>query len=399
MRVVDKDIDEVTLFDFEFGTDARGSRVPVPLCFEQLVSGRKVRLWMDELGSQPPYDCGPGNLFVCYSASAEISCHLALGWPVPKRVLDLYIEYLNHKNGLPRHDKNGKPKKFRLLDALSNFGLLHIAPDEKKEMQTLALRIAAGASYTEKEKTDLLDYNWTDIDALKALMPALLGAVCDQAQRDEDKWMIGWACLRGRYSGGAVANMDRIGIPIDVELRDCLIRNWEKITWRVKAGLNEKYPGLYNDKGVFDLKVFQSILVKNNIAWPRKPSGRLDTDDKRVFRSMAMTNPIIAEIREARCSLNQLKLRELNVGPDGRSHAWLNPSALTPAEITLARRSFFSAKAVKPIEGWSVAYLDWGQQEIGAAAVISKDYKMLQACQTGDFYVGWAQQTNALPLH
>jgi hypothetical protein len=76
---------------------------------------------------------------------------------------------------------------------------------------------------------------------------------------------------------------------------------------------------------VFSLKVFESILVKNNIPWPRKPSGRLDTDDKRVFRSMAKAHPIIAEIREARYSLNQLKLRKLNVGPDGRSHAWLNP--------------------------------------------------------------------------
>jgi hypothetical protein len=51
-------------------------------------------------------------------------------------------------------------------------------------MQALAMAIGAGAAYTEQNKADLLDYNWTDIAALRALMPALLAAVCDQAERD-----------------------------------------------------------------------------------------------------------------------------------------------------------------------------------------------------------------------
>ena len=37
----------------------------------------------DEFGAAPPYPTGADVLFVAYYASAEIGCHLALGWPVP----------------------------------------------------------------------------------------------------------------------------------------------------------------------------------------------------------------------------------------------------------------------------------------------------------------------------
>ena len=39
-------------------------------------------------------------LFVAYYAPAELSCFLALGWPLPARILDLYIEFRAETNGL-----------------------------------------------------------------------------------------------------------------------------------------------------------------------------------------------------------------------------------------------------------------------------------------------------------
>ena len=32
---------------------------------------------------------------------AELGCHLALGWPMPARILDLFTEFRNQTNGLP----------------------------------------------------------------------------------------------------------------------------------------------------------------------------------------------------------------------------------------------------------------------------------------------------------
>ena len=42
---------------------------------------------------------GPRDLMVAYAANAELSCFLALGWPFPCNVLDLYVETIAGING------------------------------------------------------------------------------------------------------------------------------------------------------------------------------------------------------------------------------------------------------------------------------------------------------------
>ena len=74
---------EVWCVDFEFSMKAGERPDPVCLVAWELRSGRKLRLWRDEFGLAPPYSTGPDVLFVAYYASAEIGCHLALGWPKP----------------------------------------------------------------------------------------------------------------------------------------------------------------------------------------------------------------------------------------------------------------------------------------------------------------------------
>jgi len=123
---------EVWLVDFEFGSEPGGNPEPVCLVAWELKSGRKIRLWRDQFGASPPYPTDPNVLFVAYYASAEIGCHLALGWPVPQRVLDLFIEFRNHTNGIPTVSGAG------LLGALAHHGLDGIGTVEKDEMRELA---------------------------------------------------------------------------------------------------------------------------------------------------------------------------------------------------------------------------------------------------------------------
>jgi DNA polymerase I len=85
--------DEIWLVDFEFRAPAGERPDPVCLCARELRSGRRLRLWRDELGATPPYSIGRHSLFVAYFASAELGCHLALGWPMPVRILDLFTEF------------------------------------------------------------------------------------------------------------------------------------------------------------------------------------------------------------------------------------------------------------------------------------------------------------------
>jgi hypothetical protein len=67
---------EVWAVDFEFN-GALGE-CPRPICMvgRELLGGREIRLWRDELLAlrRAPFDTGPDSVLVAYYASAEISC-------------------------------------------------------------------------------------------------------------------------------------------------------------------------------------------------------------------------------------------------------------------------------------------------------------------------------------
>lgn len=91
---------QVWMVDFEFFA-LPGYR-PEPLCVvaRELRAGRLVRQWLGGRPSaEPPYPTSPDVLLVAYYASAEWGCHLALGWPTPLRVLDLYAEFTRLVSG------------------------------------------------------------------------------------------------------------------------------------------------------------------------------------------------------------------------------------------------------------------------------------------------------------
>src|SRR3954447_17252368 len=158
---------EVWLADFEFSAPPGERPTPVCLVAREFRSGRTLRLWQDDLRGRrvPPYPTGPDVLFVAYFASAELGCHLALGWPPPARVLDLYAEFRNVANGL--YPPNG----FGLLGALVWFGLDAMDAAEKESMRELAIR---GGPWTEEEREALLAYCGSDVLALEKLLRAML---------------------------------------------------------------------------------------------------------------------------------------------------------------------------------------------------------------------------------
>jgi hypothetical protein len=143
--------------DFEFIADVGERPLPVCLTARELRSGRLIRHWQDELDGRPPYPAGADSLFVAYFASAELGCHLALGWPLPVRILDLYVEFSNLTNGAPRSLGRG------LIGALAHFGLDAMVGAEKDSMRQLVLR---GGPWSRAERQAILDYCQQDIDAL-----------------------------------------------------------------------------------------------------------------------------------------------------------------------------------------------------------------------------------------
>src|SRR5215204_5919347 len=96
------DFREVWAVDFEFQAPAGERPRPVCMMAREVRTDRLVRLWRNDLLAlrQPPFDCGPDSLFVAYYASAELGCFLALSWPMPANILDLYVEHRCATNGL-----------------------------------------------------------------------------------------------------------------------------------------------------------------------------------------------------------------------------------------------------------------------------------------------------------
>jgi hypothetical protein len=212
---------EVWLVDFEF--TAPPGELPAPLCCvaRELRGGRLVRLWLaDGAPALPPYGTGPDCLFVAYYASAELGCHLALGWNFPVRVLDLCAEFRCRTSGL------SVPCGRSLLGVLAYFGLDGLAAAGKEEMRQLAMR---GGPYTAAERGALLDYCQSDVDALARLLPAMLPGI------DLPR-----ALLRGRYMGAA-ARIERAGVPVDVDTLARLRERWPQIKGRLVADVDADY--------------------------------------------------------------------------------------------------------------------------------------------------------------
>lgn len=216
----------VWLADFEYSAPP-GER-PTPLCLvaRELRSGRLLRLWQNEL-TAAPYPLGKESLFVAYYASAELGCHLALGWPMPARVLDLFAEFRCVTNGLPT------PCGAGLLGAMTYHGIDGIAATEKETMRALAMR---GGEYTDAERLALLEYCQTDVDALAKLLPAML-----------PKIDLPRALLRGQYMAAAAA-IEHNGTPIDCEALEALRSNWSRIQAQLVREVDKDF-GVYVPTG------------------------------------------------------------------------------------------------------------------------------------------------------
>src|SRR5262245_51909466 len=220
---------EIVVADFEFAVTFGNRPEPVCLVAHELRSGRRSRIWQDQFGPVPPYATGPNVLFVAYYASAEFGCYRVLDWPMPERILDLFVEFRVRTNGLDTPAGNG------LLGALSYFGLDGMGGEEKDEMRALVLR---GGPWGEDEREAILDYCEADVRALGRLLPAMLSGI------DFPR-----ALLRGRYMAAAAA-MEHTGTPIDGPMLDLFRQHWTGIQDQLIAEIDAAY-------GVYDGRTFK----------------------------------------------------------------------------------------------------------------------------------------------
>jgi hypothetical protein len=376
---------EIWVADFEFQSAAGERSVPICMVAHELVSGRTLRLWGDELVPKHcPYSTGPDVLFVAYYASAEMGCHLALEWPLPSNVLDLYAEFRVETNGKILPVGNG------LLGALEYYGHNGISAREKDAMRELILR---GGPYSAGERLAILDYCESDVTATCTLLQSMMPIVSPATR-------LGQALLRGRYTK-AVAHMEWHGIPIDGELLCRLRDNWGSLQDELIARVDLRF-GVYEGR-TFKLARFAQYLQSNGIAWPRLASGRLALDDD-TFGEQCKIHPELRPLKELRHALGQMRLNDLAVGKDDRNRTMLSMfRSKTGRNQPSTARFVFGLPAwlrglIKPHSGRALVYVDWSQQEFGIAAALSGDRRMQEAYSSGDPYLAFAKQAGAVPL-
>jgi hypothetical protein len=392
---------EIWALDFEFRTaEGLGRRypitpgaLPVPLCMvaRERTSGRLLRLWHDQLGPTPPFCIDDETLFIAFFSSAEWGCFLALGWPLPTRVIDLYAEFRRETNGMVKSELY--KGKHDLLHALSYHGIYTITAAQKEEERQLILR---GGPWTPADRTRILDYCQTDVDPLDALLERMLPSI-----RLHPKGLPR-AVLRGRYTL-AVARMEHTGVPIDVPLLHRLRTHWADIKLKLVAEVDAAY-GVYEGTR-FKAGLFEAWLADNDMAWPRTILGHLKLD-RDTFEKMVPRYEQVHPVRplmELRHALGEMRLENLAVGSDGRNRVLLSPFGATTARNTPSNTGFIFGPAVwlrgliKPAEGRALAYIDWRSQEVAIAAALSGDPALLKAIRSGDVYLAFAKMAGLVP--
>jgi hypothetical protein len=370
--------------DFEF--IARDGERPEVVCLvaNDLIGGRWVRVWQGGF-TAPPFSLAADTLFVGYSAAAEWSCFIALGWPMPARCIDLYAEFTRVTNGA--FDGKMFPS---LLAAAAHFGIATTDADHKGAMRDLIL---SGGPWNAEQQRAILGYCAADVRMTAELLRAMCSAVCCDAAT------LGGALLRGRYTC-AVARMEWNGIPIDVATLTRLRKGWDDIKLDLIADIDKQY-GVFEDTS-FVTSRFVAYLERVGIPWPRLPSGALMLDDD-TFRERAKSYPVVAPLRELRHALSKMRLNSLAVGQDGRNRAGLMPfGSKTGRNQPSNSRFVFGASRwlrslIQPTPGRAVAYVDWRSQEIAIAAALSGDDALWEAYTSGDPYMAFAKQVGLVP--
>ncbi|HEX5271012.1 MAG TPA: DNA polymerase [Gemmataceae bacterium] len=343
-----KNFGRAWLVSFDRAVSPGERPTPTGLVAREYITGKQIAIDGAELqDARCPYPLDADSLVVTYDAPAVLGCHLVLGWPMPANVIDLHAEYRCQTAGLDlaRGDD--------VQDALDYFGVAGDGPD-----------------------------------VMQGLLDAMLPRIS-----------LGHALLRGRYTA-AVARMEDVGIPIDVETLDRL-RQWrEPLLDALIRQADEQY-GVF-DGNKFNCRRWQAWVNRNRIPWPRSEPGRLDLSLE-AFRDMAKAYPVVRPMQELQATLAQLRSAVPPAGHDGRNRCQLRPFATKTGRNAPSTTQFVFGPAtwirglIKPQEGMAVAYVDYEQQEFGIAAALSSDEGMKEAYCSGDPYLTFAQQARAVP--
>jgi DNA polymerase I len=391
----------VIVCDFEYEVEGgeyglRGGDLPRPLCMvafvldEKLQHVRTIRTWRGEFGSSPPFSIGSDTLFVAYSAWAEMTCFLTLGWEFPQHIFDQHTAYLAASNVLLPPDPGEireRPRK-RLSDACRAYG---VEGWEHIDKEVIAKDIGEGR-WRAHGREAVLAYCEEDVRASAELLRRQLSK-----HSKLPRVATNLVLHLSNYSAKAVAQIQARGMPIDMQLWNLVQENKAAVIGELLRQFDPSYGDddpIYTLDGQWSYARFSRWLARTGVpAWPRLASGALDLEGD-AFRLMYHV-PGVEGLHALRNSLRVVANAKLPIGRDGRNRPSLFPFGTATGRNAHAR-SLFNAHAgmrsfmVFPPDKIAV-YLDWRTQEVGVAAALSGDRTLMDAYRGGDVYYSLAR--------
>jgi DNA polymerase I len=378
----------ITVCDFEY--EVADGDLPNVLCMvTHVLDGnfrhvRTIRMWRDEFGSTPPFDVGPDSLFVAYSAWAEMTCFMTLGWKFPAHIFDQHTAYLAASNVLLPYnpDEVRKRQRKRLSDACRSY----LVPGwERIDKETIAKDIGEGR-WRDHGKEVVLAYCEEDVRASTALLLKQLQGFSQFDPADVERVLF-WS----EYSSKAVAQIQAQGMPIDMVLWNLVQDNKDAVIRHLLQTFDPSHSTdnpIHTPDGHWSDARFEQWLISVGITvWPRLDSGKIQTDGD-AFKLMYHV-PGIEGLHALKDSLGVVVRAKLPIGADGRNRPSLFPFCTTTSRNAHAR-SLFNAHA--GMRGFMLfppdkiaAYLDFRTQEIVIAATQSGDRQLIRDV-AGDVY-------------
>ena len=314
----------IVVCDTEYEVET--GELPKVLCLvafvlnEKLQLVRTVRLWRGEFGASPPFDIGPDTLFVAYSAWAEMTCFMVLGWRFPVHILDLHTAYLAVSNVLLPHsfdEKKKRPGK-RLPDACRAYG---IEGWEHVDKDTIAKDIGEGR-WRQYGREGVFTYCEEDVRLTELLLRKMLRGHFQLEPIDLER-TLHWS----NYSAKSIAQIQARGMLIDMPLWNLVQENKFAVIGELLRQFDPSYGSddpIYTPDGNWSYGRFERWLISIGItAWPRLASGRLDLDGD-AFRMMYHV-PGVEGLHALRDTLRVIVGANLPIGHDARNRPNLFP--------------------------------------------------------------------------
>ena len=344
------------------------------------------------------------DTLLTFNADAEINCLYTLGVNVTNlSIVDVQIEWniirLTHKS-FPDH-------KGSLISAINCLGIEHThSKDDKEDTRELIL---TKRDYTETEWKKIVEYGMSDVRVLPEVMrriAAIHNALNTKFKNTE-------AVQRGKYVlAASVKNRETKGFPVNERIVREIYSNRIEVKRTLIKRANSQYGNLWswnklNKDYSFRESEFEKLVEGLGLApmWQRTKSNKL-SKKKDYIGEMCKAIPSLELLHTTRNTINALNSTDLSellvdgyIKPASGYRSMAQVTGRTspkPKEGFVLNLPPWLRHIIQPQDDQVFIGIDWSQQEIAIAAVLSGDDKLKEAYCSGDIYSYLAKMAGAI---